>query len=121
MNEDTASVTRLFVYGTLMRGESRHDLMDGGVFVESAITEPRFTLVHLGEYPALVDFGSQSVHGEIYMVNTALLLRLDAYEGEAYARQQIKLLQTKPAAAYVWTSTRFDPSTQIQSGDWRKR
>lgn len=121
MSEDTASVTRLFVYGTLLRGERAHDLMTDGVFVESATTEPRFTLVDLGEYPALVDFGTSAVHGEVYLVNTSILMRLDTYEGDEYVRQSVKLQNTKAASAYIWTASRFDRYPAIPSGDWRKR
>jgi gamma-glutamylaminecyclotransferase len=121
MSDDTASVTRLFVYGTLLRGERAQDLMADGVFVESAVTEPRFTLVDLDDYPALVDFGTLAVHGEVYLVNTTVLLRLDEYEGGEYVRQTVKLQNSKPASAYIWTAARFDRYPTIASGDWRKR
>lgn len=121
MSEDTASVTRLFVYGTLLRGERAAERMTDGVFVESAVTEPRFTLVNLGDYPALVDFGTTAVHGEVYLVNTSLLMKLDGYEGDEYIRQAVKLQHSKPASAYIWTASRFDRYPVISSGDWRKR
>lgn len=121
MTETTASATRLFVYGTLMRDQAAASLMTDGVFVESAVTEPRFSLVNLGEYPALADFGNQSVRGEVYLVNTALLLRLDEYEGDQYTRRSINLRGTKPASAYIWRVANFSGMPLIDSGDWRKR
>lgn len=121
MSEETASITRVFVYGTLLRGESAHELMADAVFLESAQTEPRWTLVNVGEYPALVDVGKSAVHGEIYLVKSALLARLDEYEGADFTRRTISLAASKPALAYVWNVGRFDDSQVIASGDWRKR
>lgn len=121
MTETTASATRLFVYGTLMRGQAAASLMTDGVFVESAVTEPRFSLVDLGEYPALADYGDHAIHGEVYLVNSALLLRLDEYEGDQYARRAINLRGSKPASAYIWRVANFSGMPLIGGGDWRKR
>lgn len=121
MSEETASITRLFVYGTLLRGGSSHELLAEAVFVESAQTEARFTLVNLGEYPAMADIGSGTIHGEVYLVKASLLARIDEHEGEQYARRTVTLQNSKPAHAYVWTVGRFDESQTIRSGDWRKR
>jgi gamma-glutamylcyclotransferase (GGCT)/AIG2-like uncharacterized protein YtfP len=111
----------VFVYGTLLRGESAHDLMADAVFVESAQTEARWTLVNLGDHPALADIGKTAVHGEIYLVKSSLLARLDQYEGDDYTRRAVTLQTSKPALAYVWNLARFDDTQVIASGDWRKR
>jgi len=121
MGEETASITRLFVYGSLLRGESSHALMADAVFVESAQTEPRFTLVNLGSYPGMADIGSGVIHGEVYLVKTSHLARLDEHEGAQYTRRTVTLQKSKPALAYVWNGGRFDASQTIASGDWRKR
>ncbi len=73
----------LFTYGTLMRGGSRHAALAGQRFLGEARTEPRYTLLDLGEYPGLVPCaaGGRAVCGELYEVEGRLLPELDALEG----------------------------------------
>ena len=55
--------SKVFVYGTLMRGLSRHHYMSDGRFEGEASAKGR--LISLGEYPALLD-GAGTVRGELY-------------------------------------------------------
>ena len=73
----------LFVYGTLMRGGSRHAALAAQRFVGEARTEPRYALLDLGEYPGLVSCaaGGRAVCGELYEVESGRLPELDALEG----------------------------------------
>jgi gamma-glutamylcyclotransferase (GGCT)/AIG2-like uncharacterized protein YtfP len=71
---------KLFVYGTLRRGQAAHDLLRGAVFVARVTTEPRFRLVDFDGYPALVECGTTAVVGEIYELDETLLAELDRYE-----------------------------------------
>jgi gamma-glutamylcyclotransferase (GGCT)/AIG2-like uncharacterized protein YtfP len=73
----------LFVYGTLMRGGSRHATLAGQRFVGEARTEPRYGLLDLGDYPGLVpcETGGRAVCGELYEVEGRMLPELDAVEG----------------------------------------
>ncbi|AHF93611.1 gamma-glutamyl cyclotransferase [Opitutaceae bacterium TAV5] len=89
-------VHRLFVYGTLMRGESNHRLMAGHRFVTRARTLARYRLYNLGDYPGMVEdpVNPLSVEGEIWEVDAAGLAALDAFEGVAealYARVPVPL------------------------------
>jgi gamma-glutamylcyclotransferase (GGCT)/AIG2-like uncharacterized protein YtfP len=52
-----ATRTRVFVYGTLRRGEPNHHLLDARMLLRAGRTEPRFTLVSLGAFPAMIDGG----------------------------------------------------------------
>jgi gamma-glutamylcyclotransferase (GGCT)/AIG2-like uncharacterized protein YtfP len=74
---------RLFVYGTLMRGGSRHQALDGQRFLGEARTRPGYALLDLGEYPGLVErrHCGQPVRGELYEVAAGLVPRLDEIEG----------------------------------------
>lgn len=90
---------RIFVYGTLKRGDVRAAALAGGRFLGEARTEPRYRLYDCGEYPALVGVAAGeegvAVEGEVYEVTPEDLARLDEVEGvtEAlYVRGPIALL-----------------------------
>jgi gamma-glutamylaminecyclotransferase len=111
----------LFVYGTLMRGEGAHALLGPSArFIAEARTEPCFTLVNMGEYPALVEGGTTAVRGELYEIDDALLPALDRYEDvpEMYARQPV-VAGGQHAVAYVLHQRLAQGVSVIASGDWR--
>ena len=93
----------LFVYGSLKRGGRHHDLLAGARFGGEACTPPIYALVQIGDYPALVEGGSSQVHGEIYVVDEALLAALDDFEGhpDLYERRRIVLEGGVEAEAYL--------------------
>jgi len=117
-------VTPLFVYGTLMRGESAHARLRGARFVAAVRTAPSFGLVDAGGYPGLVR-GRTSVAGEIFLVHAGLLEALDAYEDVdlgIYARARI-VVSGRRVETYVLLRSP-DPSRPmppVRSGDWRIR
>lgn len=112
---------RVFVYGSLLAGEVHHDLLAKARMLGTARTEPVFTLVDLGEYPALLVGGTTSVVGEIYAVDGDLLAELDQFEGhpKLFKRETITLADGTDAYAYVWQHTPHGRA--IQSGDYRSR
>jgi gamma-glutamylcyclotransferase (GGCT)/AIG2-like uncharacterized protein YtfP len=114
---------RIFVYGTLMRGEVNAHLLAEARFLGAARTERRYELVDLGEYPALCERGTVSVSGELYEVDEATLTLLDDLEGhpELYRRAPIALEGGVEVQCYVFVATNR-PATRraIASGDWRK-
>lgn len=113
----------LFVYGTLMRGENAHALLGPTArFVAEAHTEPCFTLIDMGEYPALVEGGTSAVRGELYEIDRDLLPALDRYEDvpEMYERRSITV-QGQIAIAYVLRSELDAGVGPIASGSWRAR
>jgi gamma-glutamylcyclotransferase (GGCT)/AIG2-like uncharacterized protein YtfP len=65
---------RLFVYGTLRRGESAAHLLEGARYVGKACIQ------------GLVG-GEDLVAGELYEAPVALFEALDQYEGPGYARK----------------------------------
>lgn len=94
--------TRLFVYGTLKRGDVRAYLLDDQRFISEATTQPQYRLYNTGDYPALVESQPLGLHGnailgEVWEVDDECLNRLDIEEGVdegLYARRQIKLMDT---------------------------
>lgn len=113
----------LFVYGTLMRGEPAHALLGPDArLVAHARTEPRFTLLDMGEYPALLEGGTTSVHGELYEIDAARLPELDRYEDvpELYARAAIRAAD-RVALTYLLRPELAGTAPAITSGSWRRR
>jgi gamma-glutamylaminecyclotransferase len=113
----------LFVYGSLLRGEASHAMLEGARFVAEARTAPRYTLVDLGPYPALLDGGGTAVLGELYEVGEALLGALDELEGhpDFYGRTAIEIEGGGIADAYVMTAERAGDRPRVASGNWRAR
>jgi gamma-glutamylcyclotransferase (GGCT)/AIG2-like uncharacterized protein YtfP len=114
---------RLFVYGSLLFGEIHNARLGGSRLLGEALTEPRYTLVDLGPYPALLDGGTTSVTGEIYEVAADVLAALDALEGhpDEYRRVPIRLLSGESAEAYVLPRAKAPFMRVIASGSWRSR
>ena len=71
---------RVFVYGTLKRGQSNHPLLRDSHFLGPAITTKRYRMI-ANEFPVLLSFGNGlAVKGELYEVETETRNRLDRLE-----------------------------------------
>ena len=116
-------MTRLFVYGSLMSDQANHRYLARARFVRVARTEPRFTLLDLGAYPALQADGSTSVRGEIYEVDAATLATVDRLEGDPnyYRRTPIALRGGAIVEAYVLPFDGAERYASIDCGNWRNR
>jgi gamma-glutamylcyclotransferase (GGCT)/AIG2-like uncharacterized protein YtfP len=114
-------MTRVFVYGTLMRGERAQAYLARARFVRIARTEPAFTLVSLGRFPALLAGGTTSVRGELYDVGDDLLAALDFYEGvpSLYRRVLVRLRGGGSAHAYVLARGRQRRDPVLATGNWK--
>jgi gamma-glutamylaminecyclotransferase len=114
--------TLIFVYGSLLRGESNHSVLGGARLIARAITAPRYTLIDLGAFPAMLDSGRTPIHGEVYRCDAETLARLDRLEGHPrfYQRRDV-MLARGPANAqgYFLAGDRRD-AAPIASGDWRR-
>lgn len=118
--------THLFVYGTLMRGESRHRHLEGETFVAEVRSAPGYRLYDAGDYPALVeDAGGVSIVGELWQVSDSCLRELDDVEGVdegLYARRRVSLLPPHAEIAadvYVYLES-VTGMSEISPG-WRGR
>jgi gamma-glutamylcyclotransferase (GGCT)/AIG2-like uncharacterized protein YtfP len=110
---------RVFVYGTLLRGESNHRLLAGAELLGAHRTAPCFALYDLGTYPGLTRGGRTAVLGEVYRVSTADLCRLDRLEDYPwlYTRESIPS-PWGPVWVYCYRG-RIRNRPLIPSGDWR--
>ena len=109
---------RVFVYGTLLRGEPNHLLLDRADFVREATTDPEFDLIDLGAFPAMRSGGSTAVRGEVYEIDMITLDLLDKLEGHPifYLRETISL-----DGEDVFTYLLDAPGDPIPNGSWRER
>ncbi len=114
---------RLFVYGSLLSGETHAARLGACRLAGPARTAARYTLVDLGPYPALLEGGTTSVSGEVYEVDEGTLAALDEFEGhpDEYRRQPVELLGERPAEAYILPSSRAPHGRAIATGSWRAR
>ena len=114
---------RVFVYGTLMRGEANHRLLRGSQFVGAAKTVRGFCLFDHGPFPAMVRMGDGVVSGEVFEIREGVLGALDRLEGypTLYGRELIDLDDGSQAIAYVQNGERVRGRPRIDGGDWRLR
>lgn len=118
----------VFAYGTLRRGEPAHHLVADTAFVTLARTLPRYTMVSMGEYPALLEGGTCAILGEVYRVDLERLTILDAYEEvpDFYRRVTVEVADLAApgplwAELYVLPARHALDAPAIPSGDWRRR
>jgi gamma-glutamylcyclotransferase (GGCT)/AIG2-like uncharacterized protein YtfP len=82
----------IFVYGSLKKGFSRHDLIEGSTLICRTRTKDHFAMVDLHHFPGVIKEQSVSpIYGEVYDITDNLLDDLDDYEGDWYCREQVKL------------------------------
>jgi gamma-glutamylcyclotransferase (GGCT)/AIG2-like uncharacterized protein YtfP len=115
-------VKRLFLYGTLLRHQTNHRVLEGAAFAGDASTVPGYALYDLGAYPAMVAEGNGCVHGELFDVEEGMLARLDRFEGcpHLYARRPVGLAAGTWADAYLQRPEQVRGYRRIESGDWRR-
>jgi len=118
---DVEPRTRVFVYGTLLVGESNHRYLASARLVAEARTQPAFTLHDLGAFPGLVAGGSHAVAGEVYAVDEPTLAALDRLEDHPrfYLRTSIVLASGAAVETYLLTPNHVAGCPIITSGSWR--
>lgn len=130
------AIRHVFVYGTLRKGESRHDVLRLPTLVgDATVATIRGRLVDLGDYPGLVnsDDPQDQVVGEIYEYEelSAILSRLDMVEGfhgwniegSLYRRALITArFDAEQVVAWAYYFSGAEENGQrIVSGDWCQR
>jgi gamma-glutamylcyclotransferase (GGCT)/AIG2-like uncharacterized protein YtfP len=113
---------RLLGYGTLLSGEGNHRVLASSRLIGVRRTEPRYTLISLGPFPALLERGEASVSGEVYEVDDAVLASVDRLEGHPhfYRRTRVLLLGGEQVQGYVLAHPRKGTYPLIKGGDWRE-
>lgn len=114
-------MSRIFVYGTLLRGEPNHRLLARATFVGDARTRAEWRMVSLGGFPAIAAGGETAVEGEVFEVDADTLASLDRLEGHPrfYRRTEIRLDDGGVAETYVLPAANAQ-GPEIGSGSWRQ-
>ncbi len=83
---------RIFVYGTLMRGERANELLKVAVYAGEGILK-NYGCYDLGTYPAVVEEAGKSTVGEIWYVDDETLEKVEHYEGDGtlYTCKEVKI------------------------------
>ena len=109
---------KVFVYGTLMRGESNHQFLRKARFLGPARTSPGYRLFSVGPYPVLCPGGRQSVKGEVYGVSKRELALLDELEDYPLLYQR-RPIATPYGRAWVYLQLQPPPGSRLlSSGSW---
>lgn len=114
-------LVRVFVYGTLRRGESNHRYVAEARRLGGHVTAPGYTLYDTGPFPAAMAGGSTAIVGEVYAVDRRGFRLLDRLEG--YPREYTRRRIATPYGAawmYLWIR-RVDPRWRRLAGDWCRR
>lgn len=111
----------LFVYGSLIRGEINHDLLDNAEYIaDDAIADA--DLFNLGPYPMFVP-GTGILYGECYHIPLTIIPKLDRLEDHPhfYQRRWIQCLSGQTRLVYQGFASHIKGCPQIVSGSWRDR
>ena len=115
-------------YGTLQRGHGNYRrLLEGNsTFIGTAVSEPAFTMIHMGHFPGIVRKGTTPIHGEVFEITDPdVMEQLDILEGHPhfYRREPITVTthdgQSLTVEGYVLPETWLDGRPDIvESGIW---
>ena len=112
---------RLFVYGTLKRGQPLHGLLRGATLLGEGRVKG-FALYDLGDYPAARPEEGSCIWGEVYEVPEDLLPLLDEVEDE-YRREEVLVELSGGSLISAQMYVYRDPlpeDRRLPTGRWEK-
>jgi gamma-glutamylcyclotransferase (GGCT)/AIG2-like uncharacterized protein YtfP len=114
---------RLFVYDSLLAGEPEHSALCRAEPLGEADTEPGYRLVELGARGALVRDGTETVRGELYLVDRKTLAALDVGREVPilFQRARIRLSDGGEAETYLMHPDQVRGKRRLPHGQWRTR
>jgi gamma-glutamylcyclotransferase (GGCT)/AIG2-like uncharacterized protein YtfP len=108
----------VFVYGTLRRGQRNHYMLRSSPFLGMHVTEPCYTMLDLGSYPAVVRGGHCAITGELYRVTPPTLATLDELE-DYPDRYDRAVITTEQGDTWIYLyQHRTGSERVIVCGDW---
>lgn len=112
--------TKVFVYGSLRQGYGNHRLLEGSTFLGQRTTQPLFTMVNLGAFPAVLPDGDTPIVGELYEVDADTFDRLDWLEGYPNFYDRM-LVDIEGDTAWMYYIAGESRGSIVPSGDWNAR
>lgn len=118
---------KIFVYGTLMRGNSNYDyyLSESEFLIEGYIEN--YQLYDLGYYPGIKNSIGNKVKGEVFEIDENKKREIDRLEGEGYLYTATKVsviteFSIIDATAYVYNREVYENQVvSYQNQPWRKK
>jgi gamma-glutamylcyclotransferase (GGCT)/AIG2-like uncharacterized protein YtfP len=123
MADSTRNRSPVFVYGTLMRGQSAHAYLSDAEYA-GEYRLPGYAMYDLGRYPGIVPKPGQTVYGEVYRVSDRMLREMDRYEGEGSLYHRVRVNaenESGTASVYVYVYAKKTGSRLIPDGRWNRR
>ena len=124
-------LNRIFVYGTLMKDESRYLAIKNAdfEFINGAFTKGK--LLHLNDYPGLIFDDKDQVSGELYQcdnINKRLseIDQIEGFHGYQYDGSLFNrvILKVEIKGEFVWSWAYYfngKGGIEIPSGNWHER
>jgi gamma-glutamylcyclotransferase (GGCT)/AIG2-like uncharacterized protein YtfP len=96
-------MTPFVIYGTFMRGQANHTMLDGASFVEEVRTAPRYRLFYVDHsWPALIpDEEGEEIACELYELSEDRIARLAEVEPPEWRRAPLELADGRTADAFL--------------------
>ncbi len=115
----------IFVYGTLKKGDSNHQLLNGSRYICTTRTIEKYTMIDLGRFPGVLkdkktSQSSSSIYGEVYEISPRTLEILDEYEGEWYFREEVELENGTKALMYFLKNVPAINYELLPNGSWTR-
>ncbi len=120
---DTEDGNLVFVYGTLMRGQSAHAYLAEAEYI-GEYRLPGYAMYDLGWYPGIVPDPARTVYGEVYCVSSRMLREMDGYEGEGSLYHRIRANaenESRTVPVFVYVYARRTGNELIPGGRWDSR
>lgn len=114
---------KVFVYGTLMKGNSDHEKFLSDAKFLGDFKAEGFQIYDFGNYPLIIHNEIEKIKGEIYIIDSNILSKLDKLEGigNLYIRKLISVVndndEVEEAYIYVYNkdfSRKIIPSNENQ-------
>ncbi|MDH3448738.1 MAG: gamma-glutamylcyclotransferase [Gammaproteobacteria bacterium] len=87
-------MNRVFVYGTLKRGQRNYRFMRGAEYMGDHRTEKLYSMYEFDDYPAVCLRGCHAIRGEVYRVSDRQFRLLDDLEWYPHYYQRIEIPTT---------------------------
>lgn len=102
------NTTKIFVYGTLMRGEAANYMLDEAKYL-GKYRLADYAMYRVQSFPGIVAQKGESVVGEVYEVSKSILIAMDHYEceGSLYLRKEVVVAnENETHRTYVYVYNR---------------